>query len=193
MGLNAELPRGFVVKLSKNTSEEWDWSVMRFGRPLASGHEKTEKAAAAALKKSAGEMVVDAAGSRATRSIAKLKLRSWVERRPFVAIHVFSRALDGVGLAEIIKTAEAEERELWRLERERCGEEMVPPLSEHPARKPALEVADDICKQIRALGWRKPQVKAYALKMFGEQFFNTSFTVDDVIALATKDERGGKE
>lgn len=187
MSMNGELTSGFVARVMKNTSGEWDWSLTRYKNRVAGGHTKTEKEALAALKKAVGDALVDTTLDRNRRSIAKLKLKGWVERRPYIAMHVFGKALDGVGLGEIIKTAAHEEIAIHKAEQERCGEKLVPPLSEHPNRKPAREVADEMCALIRALGWKKPQLKKYTEDMFGPQFFNPGLTVEDMISMAFED------
>lgn len=180
MKLNSELPRGVSLKVSENTSNEWDWAIIQYGKALAGGHATTEKEAMAALAKVAGPLLITKTAERQTRATLKLKLKSWVERRPFLTGYIFREALAGVEQADIVNGAVEGERAEWKQERERCGD-IIKPLSEHPLRTPAPDVATKVIGLVRDLGMKKAQLHRYTLKMFGPQFFTPSMTLEDAL------------
>lgn len=187
MKISTELPTNVRVRCVENTSHEFDWTITQYGRTLAEGHARTSKEAEAALTAALGKTLLGTAVVKQKRSVLKLKLRSWVERRPYLVAFIIRQGLAGVPSNEVISGAEAGERHEWQVEFDRCGK-IVPPLSDHPLRTPARKVAEQVVGLIRDLGMKREALQRYAGRMYGPQFFNSSYTVADAIRDASKPE-----
>lgn len=171
MNLNSFVGPGFSIKVTEGDDGTWLYSVKRYGKELAKGsaesRERAERRAALRL----GETVIASGHAHAGKQEFRLKLRYWVQRRPYVVMHVLYSLMEHKKKMEVMRRAEKEEQRFHDRD-DRRG--VAVKLPTHHLAKPADGVAAivyDCCVALELEGNR-------AFK-WGERTIGPAFSMPD--------------
>lgn len=167
MNLNSFVGPGFSIKVTEGDDGAWLYSVKRYGKELAKGSADSRQKAEARCAARLGEVVIESGHAHAGKQEFRLKLRYWVQRRPYVVMHVLYSLMEHRKKMEVMNAAEREEQRLHRRDDKRG---VAVKLPTHHLAKPADAVAEIVYDCCIALGLDGNKAFKWGEKTIGPAF-----------------------